>query len=266
MILSWFRTRRRRRLQAEPIPDEFERILARNVVHFRFLDDVQQVKLRRLMQVFIAEKNWEGCRGLQMTDEMKVTIAAQACLLVVGLGYDEYFDHVQSILVYPSSYIAKDVELTRAGVIIEGRTARLGETLWRGPVVLSWPHAQAGGRLRTPGQNLVLHEFAHQLDMLNGRVADGTPILESAELAAQWAQVMESEYLALKEACRQRRRHLLDCYGATEPSEFFAVATECFFECGDDLLHWHPQLYQLLQAYYHLDPAGWRRQATSLDR
>jgi hypothetical protein len=258
MLFSWFKSRRRRQMADRPFPADFERLLKRNVVHVRFLDESQQAKLRRLMQVFVAEKNWEGCRGLTITDEIKVTIAAQACLLVVGFEHDELFDQVRSILVYPSSYIAKDVELTRAGVIIEGREARLGETLWRGPVVLSWPHAKAGGRMTTPGYNLVLHEFAHQLDMLNGRTANGMPALGSSELAAEWADVMEAEYRQLDEACRQRRRHLLDCYGATDPSEFFAVATECFFECGGELRQRHPQMYELLQRFYRLDTAEWR--------
>jgi Mlc titration factor MtfA (ptsG expression regulator) len=257
MLLTWLKSRRRRQMSAQPFPEEYERLLQRNVVHDKFLDDSQRTKLRRLMQVFIAEKNWEGCRGLELTDEMKVTIAAQACLLVVGMDHDEHFDHVQSILVYPSSYVAKDVELTRAGVVIEGRVARLGETLWRGPVVLSWPHVLAGGRMQTPGHNLVFHEFAHQLDMLNGRVADGTPILDSPEIADKWRTVMEAEYRELDDACRQRRRHLLDCYGTTDPCEFFAVSTECFFERGSDFQHWHPQLYELLRGFYRLDPATW---------
>jgi Mlc titration factor MtfA (ptsG expression regulator) len=188
---------------------------------------------------------------------MKVLIAAQACLLVTGLPYDEHFDHVLSILVYPNSYIAKDADALRGGGIIEGREARLGETIWRGPVVLSWPHVRAGGRRLYQGDNLVFHEFAHQLDMLNGRVADGTPILATRELAEAWPVVMEAEYRRLEEACTERRPHILDCYGATSRCEFFAVATEHFFESGADLERQHPQLYGLLRGFYHLDPAQW---------
>jgi Mlc titration factor MtfA (ptsG expression regulator) len=227
------------------------------VVHDAWLDADQKQKLRRLVRIFVAEKNWEGCRGLTVTDEMKVVIAAQACLLVVGLPEDEHFDHVLSILVYPGSYLGKDAEPTRGGGMIEGLEARLGETLWRGPVVLSWPHARAGGQLLFPGNNLVFHEFAHQLDMLGGRVADGTPVLETRELAERWPIVMEAEFRQLETACRERRPHLLDCYGATNRSEFFAVATEHFFELGEKFERRHPEFYELLRAYYRLDPAHW---------
>lgn len=257
MLLQWLKSRRRRQISAEPFPEQWDRWIRQGVAHDAWLDGPQRTRLRRLTRIFVAEKNWEGCRGLALTEEMQVIIAAQACLMVVGLPEDEHFDHVLSILVFPGSYLGKDAEPTRGGGVIEGLEARLGETIWRGPVVLSWPHAKAGGQLRFPGNNLVFHEFAHQLDMLNGRVADGTPVLTSRELVEQWPVVMEAELRRLQEDCRSHRPHLLDCYGATDRAEFFAVATEHFFERGDDMERRHPDLYALLKGYYQLDPARW---------
>ncbi len=169
----------------QPFPQSWNGIIEANVFHDQKLDIAQRARLRQLVTIFIAEKHWEGCRGLTVNDEIKVTIAAQACLLVVGLQ-DVYFDHVLSILVYPTAYLGANTEISRAGVVIEEGQARMGEAWYRGPVVLSWADALAGGKHRQPGHNLVLHEFAHQLDMMNGRRIDGTPRLQSR---AQYARV-----------------------------------------------------------------------------
>jgi MtfA peptidase len=210
------------------------------------------------VQVLVAEKNWEGCHGLTLTEEMKVTIAAQACLLVVALPEDIYFDHVLSILVYPTGYIAPETPIGRGGIVIdEGGQARLGEAWWRGPVILSWEHALAGGRLTTPGHNLVLHEFAHQLDMMNGRTVDGTPQLSNVEQMRRWAAVMEPAYQQLIHECEHDGHGFIDCYGATNRAEFFAVLTESFFERPESLKSHKPQVYEVLSHYYRLDPASW---------
>lgn len=208
--------------------------------------------------MFVAEKNWEGCGGLELTDEMRVTIAVQACLLVAGMSHDIYFDHVLSILVYPHAYVAPNVDIGRAGVVIEGGQVRLGEAWYRGPVVVSWSDALAGGRFETPGHNLVLHEFAHQLDMLNGPAMDGTPRLESDAELKRWARHMEPEFQRLAEDCQQGRHGFIDCYGATNEAEFFAVLTEAFFERPVPLRKHHLQLYELLRDFYRHDPAGWQ--------
>ncbi|MCA9025675.1 MAG: zinc-dependent peptidase [Planctomycetaceae bacterium] len=253
MLFFWWKDRRRRRLLAVPFPNEWRNVLRRNVVHYSRLTADQQRTLERRVQVFVAEKNWEGCNGLTVTDEMKVTIAAQACLLVLAFK-DEYFDNVLSILVYPTGYIAKDVQIGRAGVVIENQQARLGEAWYRGPVIVSWDDALAGGRQEQPGHNLVLHEFAHQLDMQDGRELDGTPPLPSKELAARWAAVMELEFQRLRHDCHSYAHPLLDCYGTTNRAEFFAVATETFFEQPAELSTQHPELYDVLRGYYQQDP------------
>ncbi len=253
MLLSWWKQHRRQRLLSEPFPEPWRDILRRNVRHYARLPDNRQQRLEQRVQVFVAEKNWEGCNGVVVTDEMRVTIAAQACLLVLAIE-DAYYDHVLSILIYPTAFVARDVQITRAGVVVEGRQARLGEAWYRGPVIVSWEDALAGGRQTDPGRNLVLHEFAHQLDMQNGRELDGTPPLPSPDLAPRWADVMEREFQQLRRDCRSHRRPLIDCYGTTNRAEFFAVATETFFERPVALRSRHPDLFDVLRAYYRQDP------------
>ncbi|MBX3436326.1 MAG: zinc-dependent peptidase [Planctomycetaceae bacterium] len=253
MFFAWWKRRRRARLLAEPFPASWRDILQRNVVHYTRLGDEQQHELERRVQVFVAEKNWEGCKGLDVTDEMRVTIAAQACLLVLAFP-EEYYDHVLSVLIYPTAFVAPDVEITRAGIVIEGSEARTGEAWYRGPVIVSWEDALAGGRQEEPGHSLVLHEFAHQLDMRGGRELDGTPPLPSRELAVLWADVMEREFQQLCRDCRSGRRPLIDCYGTKNRAEFFAVATETFFERPAAMAARQPELFSTLRDYYRQDP------------
>ncbi len=257
MIFNWFKKRRRVRLLATPFPSNWDELIRENVVIDRRLTHEQQQKLRRLVRVFVAEKNWEGCGGLVMTDEIKVTIAAQACLMVVGMDEDLYFDHVLSILVYPTGYVAPGTHVSGNGLVLESGQPRLGEAWWRGPVILSWEDARAGGRKETPGHNLVLHEFAHQLDMMNGRITDGTPPLKTREQHDRWVSVLGPEFERLLENCRRGHQCFIDCYGATNPTEFFAVISESFFECPGDLRQHHAEVYRVLRDFYGLDPASW---------
>jgi MtfA peptidase len=256
MLFTWLRNRRRRRLVAQPFPDSWLNYLRKNVAHYLFLTEAEQSRLRDDLRIFIAEKYWEGCGGLTMTDEIKVTIAAQVCLLVLGLKHN-YFERVQSILVYPRAYRAPGEYLGPDGQL-HPDTGRLGEAHYRGPVILSWTDVLAEGRHPGYGQNVVYHEFAHQLDMLDGLV-DGTPPLETPELYGQWREVMTAEYQTLIDDTLHRRPTLLDPYGTKNEGEFFAVATECFFDKPVQMAQRHPRLYDLLKQYYHQDPAA-RRQ------
>jgi Mlc titration factor MtfA (ptsG expression regulator) len=239
---------------AQPFPSAWLTYLGRNVPHYHYLSDAEQAKLRDNIRIFIAEKHWEGCGGLQMTDEIKVTIAAQACLLVVGMEHN-YFDRVQSILVYPYGYQARIPEMTAPGVIVEESSARLGEAHYRGPVVLSWADVVRDARHPRAGKNLVFHEFAHQLDMLDG-VINGTPPLKGPEQARRWKEIMTQEYEELRAASAEGRATLLDDYGAVNEGEFFAVATECFFDLPVEMARRHPRMYELLREYYRQDPAA----------
>jgi MtfA peptidase len=245
-----FRERRRRRLRAAPFPLAWRDILAKNVPLFSRLSEADRQELQGHIQVFLAEKYFEGCGGLQLTDEIKLTIAAQACLLLLHRE-PTYYSRLITILVYPSAYVAKSVEPIGGGVVLEGETARLGEAWKDGVVVLSWNDVLAGASDIHDGHNVVLHEFAHQLDQQDG-TADGAPPLERRSQYVAWARTLGAEY----ERLRCGKKSVLDGYGATNPAEFFAVATECFFEKPSQMRKRHPELYEELKEYYRQDPAG----------
>ncbi|QDU62641.1 Protein MtfA [Planctomycetes bacterium Pan216] len=255
MLLSWLRQRRRRQILANPFPEEWHAYLERNVHHYLLLTDEERRRLRNDLQILIAEKNWEGCNGLEINEEIQVTIAAQACLLTLAIPHD-YYPGTQSILVYPYGYVAKSTRVLSGGMVWEGDSGRLGESWQRGPVILSWADAYQGGRCPRDGHNLVLHEFAHKLDMLIG-TADGTPPLGDYDTYRRWKEVMGYEFERLQREAELGRPTVLDPYGATNPAEFFAVSTECFFELPRRLRGRHPELYGLLQEFYQQDPAGW---------
>lgn len=253
-MFSPWRDWRRRRLLRRPFADDWLEMLNRNVQYYARLTAVEQAKLRDDLRILVAEKHWEGCGGLLMTDEIKVTIAAQAALLLLGF-HDEYFDMMKSILVYPNAYVAPGHTVTRGGVVLEGESHRGGEAWYRGPVILSWADTLASGRDETDGVNLVLHEFAHQLDMKNGRMVDGTPALATRVENERWQAVIHAEFRRLELECQRGQQTLLDCYGATNIGEFFAVSTECFFERPRAMSEQHPDLYDILQGFYRQDPA-----------
>lgn len=257
MLLPWAKKRRRARLAAEPFPAAWEGFLGENVRCWRVLDDAHRQALKRLVRVFVHEKRWEGCANLQVTDEIKITIASQACLLLLGIEHD-YFPNVTTILVYPAGYVAPPPPLIEADdlVVQEDEGEMSGEAHYDGPVLLSWDEALAGARGEDDGCNLVLHEFAHKLDMLDG-VIDGTPPLASAEQLRDFSAVMSEEFARLRRRAERGRPTLLDQYGAQDAAEFFAVGTECFFERPRQLLRAHPELYRVLKDYYGQDPAQW---------
>ncbi len=257
MIFNWLTQRRRQKILAAPFPEHWDEIIDEAVWQAHWLAPEQRQKLRRLVQVLVAEKNWEGCDGLVVAEEMKVAIAAQAALLVTGLPEEEYFEHVLSVLIYPAGYVARDARPVGGGMVIEGEQDRIGEAWYRGPVVVSWEDVLGIIHQEQAGRNVVLHEFAHQLDMLNGRDVDGVPRIVSPVLAQRWTAVMDAEYDRLVRACRKGREGLIDCYGATSPAEFFAVVTETFFETGKELEQERPEAYGVLREFYGVDPARW---------
>lgn len=252
MIFGYLRERRRAKLRAQPFPDEWRAVLARNVPYVSLLNEDERRELEGHVQVFLDEKSFEGCGGLELTDEIRVTVAADACLLLLGRETD-YYPELASILVYPSAYRAK-VARAAGGVVIEGEDARLGESHSRGIVVLAWDDVLRGARDVRDGHDVVLHEFAHQLDQESGD-ADGAPILEKRAMYGAWARVLGAEYERLLDDDDAGRRTVLDRYGATSPAEFFAVATEAFFEKPLQMRAKHPELYEQLRGYYRQDPA-----------
>jgi MtfA peptidase len=252
-MFGFFKHRRRKRLLAMPFPAAWLEIIERNVRFYACLPDVDRRELEGLVQIFVAEKTFEGCSGLELIDEMKVTIAAQACLLLLHRQTDVY-PRLDTILVYPSAYLARAVKPIGGPMVLEGESARLGESWTSGVVVLSWNDIKAGASDIHDGQNLVLHEFAHQLDREDGAI-NGTPLLEQKSQYLAWARVLSAEYERLQRDSRAGRSTVLDDYGATDPAEFFAVATECFFEKPRVLKKRHPALYEELKTFYRQDPA-----------
>jgi Mlc titration factor MtfA (ptsG expression regulator) len=252
-VFGFFKQRRRERLRSEPFPPEWEAILRRNVPCYARLIEADRRELQGHIKVFLAEKHFEGCGDLELTDEIRVTIAAQACLLLLHRETD-YYPRLITILVYPHAYVAKSVEPIGGGVVLEGETCRLGEAWTGGVVVLSWDDVRAGAGDIHDGHNVVLHEFAHQLDQEDG-AADGAPILDRRSMYVAWARVLGSEYEQLRRDAERGRQSVLDDYGATNPAEFFAVATECFFEKPNQMKKKHPELYEELKEYYRQDPA-----------
>jgi Mlc titration factor MtfA (ptsG expression regulator) len=253
-VLRWFRHFRRRRGSSDRLPDAWMDILRENAPFSSRLPADQQAKLRRSINIMVAEKYWEGCGGLTMTDQIKVTVAAHASRLT--LGFDgEHFDGVRSILVYPNAYLAPQHQPVGSGVVVEAQSGRTGEAWPGGPVILSWADALAGARQTNWSHNLILHEFAHQLDLQNGRHADGVPVIESAGEAQTWLRVMTAHYDQLRQQCSRGRATVLDCYGAVNMAEFFAVATEAFFQIPQLLRADAPELYAVLRTFYRQDPA-----------
>ncbi len=248
--MGWLRERRRAKLLAGPFPDKWRALLEEKVALYRRLPPKERDSLHDQLRVFAAERDWEGCGGLRVTDEMKVVISALACMLTLGRGVDE-FDIVRTILVYPAAYRSRDEETDESGVVAVDREGREGEAWSHGAVVLSWKDVRRDAS-RLDGRNLVLHEFAHQLDMGDG-VANGTPALSDVRLAERWKSVMTEAFERLKKG-GAKRGEVLDLYGAEDESEFFAVATEAFFELPAELAQQHPGLYSILRDYYRRDP------------
>ena len=253
MIFGLLKQRRWRRLQTQAFPRDWLVTIERNVPFFRRLSANDQAELLGHIRVLLAEKRFEGCGGLALTDEIRVTIAAQACLLLLHRKTD-YFPNLLTILVYPSTYLVDEKRPLEGPVWEEGTMHRLGETGRRlGSMVLAWDAAKSGAADSSDGQNLVLHEFAHQLDYENG-AADGAPAFTSREQQSAWGGVMRTEFASLRAADDTGIPTLLDTYGATNPAEFFAVSTEAFFERPWALRSHHPKLYAELQRYFLQDP------------
>ena len=219
--------------------------------YYRLLSTAEQSELRKLIRVFLKEKRFEGCGGLEMTDEIRVTITAQACVLLLNREHD-YYAGLHSVLVYPSSYRAPSTRVDDAGIVHEGDESRLGEAWLRGAIILSWDDVRRDSSDFQDGRNITLHEFAHQLDQQDGTF-NGAPLLETRSHYGSWARVLMKEYEALGEAADRGQQTLIDQYGATDPAEFFAVITEAFFETPRALKEKHPELYEELKKFFHQD-------------
>ena len=250
ILIKW----RQNRLKRRPFSPLWNAIIEANLPIYSRLDPAKRRRLQGYIQVFLAEKQFIGCGGLQVTEEMKLIIAAISCLLLLN-ERGKCFPKLRSILVYPSTYFVNQTTSVGNYVVEERRVARLGESWTNDQVVLSWEQVKQDTCNWQDGHNVVLHEFAHQLDQEDGR-AEGVPILQRSHYPI-WAKVMTQEYQQLCNDVERGVKTVIDSYGATNPAEFFAVATETFFEKPHQLLKKHPALYEQLQRYYQLDPVQW---------
>lgn len=241
------------RFRREAVPPAWREIVARNVPLASRLAAAEQERLLRLTQVFLHDKPMEGV-GLELTDEIRVTVAAQACLLLLHLDYPCY-PTLRRVLVYPGAFQPRRVELTRHGALLEEPRPSLGEAWTSGVVVLSWNSSLVGSLNPAEGQNVVLHEFAHVLDGENGAM-DGLPLLDHPTAYRTWGYVFRTLYERQVAAALEGAETPLHPYGATNPAEFFAVATEAFFTRPDELRERLPDLYAELRTFYRQDPAG----------
>lgn len=250
-----WRERRRRKLASRPWPAAWRRVLRRHVPLTQRLPAAQQIRLRQLIQIFLAEKEFIGCAGQRITDEVRLVIAAQACLPLLGRPRGHY-PRLRQILVYPGAFAVPSVQTSTAGVQMEQRQVLAGQSWSQGQVILSWEDVRRGAADPDDGQNVVIHEFAHQLDQEKG-FANGAPTLGSRAAYARWSTTMQHEFERLRERLSRGEPSLIHAYGAQDPAEFFAVASECFFEQGAMMATLHPALYRLLADYYQLEPASW---------
>lgn len=247
---------RRERLRRQPFPLAWRRILRRRVPALRRLPAKLQLQLKQHIQVFLAEKPFIGCAGLVVTDEMRVTIAAQACLLLLNRQRPQYFPELRQVLVYPGAFVVDRVHADGTGVLQDQRQVLSGESWSQGQVILSWEDALDGAAIPDDGRNVVIHEFAHQLDQETGH-ANGAPRLGGRPHYEQWSRVFDAAYQRLHAQLARGEASLFCEYAATNPAEFFAVASEVFFEQPQRMVAECPELYSELSGFYRVDPAGW---------
>lgn len=256
-MLEWFFGQRKRLLKKEIGQDELHN-LDRCLWQASFLSKAQREQIIRWSRVFIAEKSWEGCNGLEITEFIQWHVASAAGLMV--LAYPNwYFDKTATILVHPQVYkarVAPRLSGNTIGTEIAGEFYRAGETIYRGPVVLNWHDIQSSASGPNDGNQLVIHEFSHQLDMINGPSADGLPPLPGNIDEASWLKAMKAEYRAAQDLVSRGYPILINDYGLTQESEFFAVASEFYFQRPAELAEYHPNVYVLLKQFYVTDMAN----------
>nr|HEX4317746.1 M90 family metallopeptidase [Kofleriaceae bacterium] len=252
-MFGWLTERRRKHLLETPFPDAWRAILDANVAAYPRLGADRQHRLRDLVQVFVAEKHWEGCGGLEMTDDIRVTVAGTGCLMLIARDHD-LFAQVMSILVYPSAVVGP-TSVSLYGLAhgpVKPRDVVIGEAHHRGPMILAWDAVKSGAADHDDGRNVVIHELAHKIDYLDG-AADGTPPLPDTASIRHWTEACSGAFLALRRSIKRGTRHFLRDYAATNEAEFFAVASETFFERPAELRAELPDVFAVLREFYGYD-------------
>lgn len=245
---------RRQRIARQPLPAAWRDIVRRRVPLASELPAAQQLRLKKQIQVLLADVPFIGCAGLEVDDEVRVTIAAQAAFLLLGRGGS--FGNLRQVLVYPGHFVVPRSEVGAGGVVHEGRDVLAGQSWQRGQVIVAWDAVLDGAADPHDGANVVMHEFAHQLDQDTG-AANGAPYVGRGALQRDWARVMNHEFDLLRARLARAEPGLIGPYAATSPAEFFAVATELFFERPAALAAERPELYEQLRRCYRLDPTSW---------
>lgn len=244
-------------IRRRAFPGAWRDILGRNLPPYGALSDEERQQLHQLINLFLAEKTFYGCAGLEITDEIRLTIAGHACLLVLNQGGSLY-PKLMSILVYPTGFRVEREQMLENGTLATQDNHLLGESWSNGKVILSWDDVEKGASDFSDGHNVVLHEFAHQLDGLSGSTNGAPPLRRNSYQS--WARVFSDNFEDLRTRSLLGRKTLMDTYGATNPAEFFAVATETFFERPQELQRLRPELFEELAEYYRVDPRKWQQQ------
>ena len=252
---QWRVNMKRKKVTSMAFPTSWRKILKARFPYFKAMPTDLQLQLKKHIQIFINEKQFVGCDGFEINDEVKVTIAAQACLLLLN-RQTNYYPKLKQILVYPSAFITEQQRTDFAGVQSRQRNVLLGESWEYGKVILSWNSTLQGAAAPFDGSNVVIHEFAHQLDQENGQ-ANGAPALRDITSYRSWSITLGQEFLQLQHCARHYIPSLFNYYGATNPAEFFAVISETFFEKPVEFYKQHQQLYKELSQFYQLDPINW---------
>lgn len=251
----YWREYQREKIRNEPFKKEWRKIIQQRIPYFRQMPADLQLQLKQHIQVFLTEKEFVGCNGVEITDEIRITVAAQACLLLLNRKTN-FYPKLRTILVYPRAFVKQQESVQANGVLHTQKTILAGESWDFGKVVLSWQDTIEGAQIPDDGHNVVIHEFAHQLDQENGR-ANGAPILDKEQSYQCWSEVFSAQYEQLKRQAQTGTPSLFDYYGATNPAEFFAVASEVFFEKAKEFHSQHPKLYRQLTQYYQVNPIHW---------
>jgi Mlc titration factor MtfA (ptsG expression regulator) len=253
-LRSWWQARREAAaVRRRPIPDD---LWKRTLVRYPFLrasGDVGAPELRRMTSLFLDRKEFTAVPPVRLTNDVVVAVAAQACLPVLRLGLDRY-DGFVGIVLQPDQVVARREHVDDDGIVHEYDELLTGEAVQGGPVMLSWRDVRSSGRSAADGYNVVIHEFAHVLDMADG-IADGVPLLPADLPRAQWLATLTADYEAFAARVEAGDDTALDPYGAQAPEEFFAVASEALFVDPQRLRAEHPVLHEMLARFYRLDPA-----------
>ncbi len=255
IVASHYPRWRLKRALAQPLSAAALAVLERDIPIYARMPAELKAQLQRLVIQFLHQKRFVACAGLELSDEMRVTIAGQACLLLLNRPTKVY-PALHTILVYPTAFVVERNEVGPGGVVTHSAHGLLGESWGDGRVILAWDHVQRGALGWAQGHNVVLHEFAHQLDSESG-VPNGAPFLGDLSSYRSWAAVLSRDYANLRYDATYRQHTVLDHYGANSPAEFFAVATETFFVQPQQMAQHHPDLFAELKKYYKVDPGAW---------